>query len=77
VHVTTQQESARRERSLLEAGLFGFAVIYALAGATMLAGSLIASVLEGDFELGEFEMAGLLILVMSGGFWILSRLARR
>lgn len=72
---TTNQSVVARERTLLEAFLFGSAVILAIATAVFVAIDLLVSVSAGRFEVAEWLLAtsGLL---MSAGLWFLSRLLR-
>jgi len=71
----TKATTQPRERTFLEAGFFGLAVLLAAAGGVLILIPLLVSSSSGAFEASDYDV-GCAGLVFAAGFWGLSRLAR-
>lgn len=71
----TANKPEKTERTFVEAGFYGFAVIYGVAGLVLIVVPFAASFFTGSFALVDYEL-GIAGLAFAGGFWLLSWLAR-
>ena len=70
-----KREGDEVERSYIEAGMFGWAVLSACAGAVLMLVPFLVALLGGSFAWDDYYVGGV-ALVFAGTFWGMSRLSR-
>jgi len=68
-------QASQRERTFLEAGFFGFAVLNAIAGSVLIVVPFLVSLYTGSFAFSDYGL-GCAGLAFAAGFWGLSWLSR-
>ena len=73
--MTEGNQATHEERSFLEAGFLGFAVLNGVAALVLIGIPLLVSMLSGSFAVSDYGV-GLAGLGFAAVFWALSRVAR-